>query len=308
MEDSAKTKSIEAIYSGIAIPTIPNLPRLSPSKTDVDIMIPNHGYHDTLNERRQKMIAGYITSRLIILVLILSPDARMLAVVCMTRIDNKIVPFKSKPKRILTHATRGQLLRGAPLSPTNPTFAESPIDDPRREKPPFERSMEQYMLRDYTMPNLEAIRGNINCGNNFEISLAMIQMIQGNLQFRGLMNEDLNQHLMHFLILCDNFKYNGVSDDAIRIRLFFFSVTGDAFIWLDLQPVDSINTWDKLVSRFLVKYSPMSKTMKLRMDITNFCYLEGESFYEAWECFKLMLHKCPYHGLQDCLQLQTFYR
>ncbi|KAA3461141.1 Retrotransposon gag protein [Gossypium australe] len=29
--------------------------------------------------------------------------------------------------------------------------------------------------------------------------------------------------------------------------------------------------------------------------------------YEAWECFKLMLHKCPYHGLQDWLQLQVFY-
>ncbi|KAA3453261.1 Retrotransposon gag protein [Gossypium australe] len=35
--------------------------------------------------------------------------------------------------------------------------------------------------------------------------------------------------------------------------------------------------------------------------------LKGESLYEAWECFKLMLHKCPYHGLQDWLQLQTSY-
>lgn len=39
-------------------------------------------------------------------------------------------------------------------------------------------------LRDYAMPNLEAVQGNINGliinAGNFEIKLAMIQMIQKN--------------------------------------------------------------------------------------------------------------------------------
>lgn len=81
----------------------------------------------------------------------------------------------------------------------------------------------------------------------------------------------------------------------------------NAFMWLDSQSIDSINTWDKLVSKFLAKYFPLSKTMKLRMGITIFLQLEGESLYEAWERFKLMLRKCPYHDLQDWLQLQVFY-
>lgn len=43
------------------------------------------------------------------------------------------------------------------------------------------------------------------------------------------------------------------------------------------------------------------------MNITNFRQVERESLYEAWEHFKLMLCKCPYHGLQYLLQLQSFY-
>lgn len=71
--------------------------------------------------------------------------------------------------------------------------------------------------------------------------------------------------------------------------------------------MDSINTWDELDNLFLTKYFPLSKMMKLQIDITNLRQLEGESLYEAWECFKLMLRKCPYDGLQGWLQLQTFY-
>lgn len=116
------------------------------------------------------------------------------------------------------------------------------------------------------------------------------------------MNEDRNNHLKRFLAICDTFKYNGVSGDGIHLQLFPFSLTNDTFMWLDSYPVDSINTWDELDSKFLVKYFSLSKIMKLRMDIKNF-YLDGESLYEAWEWFKLMLRKCPYHGLQDWLQL-----
>jgi len=44
------------------------------------------------------------------------------------------------------------------------------------------------------------------------------------------------------------------------------------------------------------------------MDIINFQQLEGESLYEAWNHFKLMLCKFLYHGLHDWLQSQTFYK
>ncbi|XP_062076363.1 uncharacterized protein LOC133781409 [Humulus lupulus] len=52
----------------------------------------------------------------------------------------------------------------------------------------------------------------------------MIQMVQTSVQFGGLPNEDPNLHIVNFLELRATFKFNGVSDDAIRLRLFPFSL------------------------------------------------------------------------------------
>ncbi|KAA3483599.1 hypothetical protein EPI10_005758 [Gossypium australe] len=60
------------------------------------------------------------------------------------------------------------------------------------------------------MPNLDAMRGSINYpsinANNFEIKLKMFQIIQRNLQFRGSMNEDPDEHLKRFPTLYDTFN------------------------------------------------------------------------------------------------------
>ena len=49
-------------------------------------------------------------------------------------------------------------------------------------------------------------------------------MIQSLVQFRGLANDYPNLHIANFLEICDTFKHNGVTDDAIRLRLFPFSL------------------------------------------------------------------------------------
>jgi len=58
--------------------------------------------------------------------------------------------------------------------------------------------------------------------NNFEIKPIIIQMIQQIVRFKGLSQEDPNVHIIIFLETCNFFKHNGVTNDAIHLRLFLF--------------------------------------------------------------------------------------
>ncbi|GKA52154.1 reverse transcriptase domain-containing protein [Tanacetum coccineum] len=89
--------------------------------------------------------------------------------------------------------------------------------------------------------------------------------------------------------------------------LFLFSLEGAAWIWLDKEPPRSILTWDDLVSKFINKFFPPSKTKNLRNEITRFQQRFDESFYEAWDRFNDLLRACPHHGFSELHQLDTFY-
>ena len=72
--------------------------------------------------------------------------------------------------------------------------------------------------------------------------------------FHGLPSENLNMHLTNFIKVCDTIKYNGVNEEALRMRLFPLSL-GDRFKhWLTSQPPNSITSWNDLVQKFLKKF------------------------------------------------------
>ena len=121
--------------------------------------------------------------------------------------------------------------------------------------------------------------------------------------FHELAHEDPNAHVLNFLEVCDK----GVSDDAIRLRLFPFSLKDKAKQWLILKPPDSITSWDDVSNKFLARFFPPTKAEKLRIDISSFYQYEGELFYEAWERFKYLLRKCPHHSFTKWMQVHHFY-
>ncbi|XP_073016723.1 uncharacterized protein [Primulina eburnea] len=92
--------------------------------------------------------------------------------------------------------------------------------------------------------------------NTFELKPGIIQMIQMQVKFGGAPSEDPNAHLENFLSICDTIKCNGVSTDAIRLRLFPFSLQGEAMEWLRDLPAGSITTWDGLVEFFMHRKTP----------------------------------------------------
>ncbi|KAJ4720877.1 DNA-directed DNA polymerase [Melia azedarach] len=170
---------------------------------------------------------------------------------------------------------------------------------------------DQRALRDYVIPTVNGASTSIRRPaiqvNNFEIKLAIIQMIQTSVQFNGLAHEDPNAHIANFLEICDTFRHNGVSDDAVKLRLFPFSLRDKAKSWSSSLPPGTITTWDDLAQKFLAKFFPPTKTVKLRNDIATFTQFDMESLYEAWERYKEMRRRCPHHGLPKWLQVQTFY-
>ena len=67
--------------------------------------------------------------------------------------------------------------------------------------------------------------------NNFELKVVTLQMLQ-NIMFHRLPSKNLNMHLTNFIEVCDTIKYNGVTEEALILRLFPLSLGDRAKHWL----------------------------------------------------------------------------
>ncbi|CAA7024186.1 unnamed protein product [Microthlaspi erraticum] len=135
----------------------------------------------------------------------------------------------------------------------------------------------------------------------------MINLVQ-NKMFNGLPSEDPIDHLDEFDRLCDLTKINGVSEDAIKLRLFPMSLADKAHQWEKSLPHGTITSWDECKKAFLAKFFSTGRTTKLRSEISGFTQRNSETFAEAWKRFKGYTSQCPHHGFNNESLLSTLYR
>nr|GEV64675.1 hypothetical protein [Tanacetum cinerariifolium] len=98
-----------------------------------------------------------------------------------------------------------------------------------------------------------------------------------------------------------------VPNDVIKLMMFLYSVEGNARVWNDKEPPNSILTWEDLVNKIVNQFFPPSKTTYLKNEISRFTQRFEETFGEPWERFKEMLRACPHHRFTELAQIDTFY-
>ncbi|GJX90257.1 reverse transcriptase domain-containing protein, partial [Tanacetum coccineum] len=140
----------------------------------------------------------------------------------------------------------------------------------------------------------------------FELKIGLLNLVTA-ISFHGFENDDPHSHIRRFTKITQTIKLNQVPHDIIKWILFPFSLEGATRTWLEKESPNSITTWNGLVSKFVNRFFPPSRTTNLRNEITNFQQRFGESFTEAWDRFKDLLNKCPHHGFSPLHQIDTFY-
>ncbi|GJT78527.1 RNA-directed DNA polymerase, eukaryota, reverse transcriptase zinc-binding domain protein [Tanacetum coccineum] len=142
--------------------------------------------------------------------------------------------------------------------------------------------------------------------DEFELKTELLDFVSNN-SFFGLDNDDPHSHIRRFYQITRTLRLNQVLDDVVKLILFSFLLKGAVETWLENEPPNSITSWDDLVSKFLNRFFPHSKTRQIRKEIMNFQQVFGETFTEAWERFKDLLRKCPHHVFSLLYQIDFFY-
>nr|GEX19337.1 reverse transcriptase domain-containing protein [Tanacetum cinerariifolium] len=220
-----------------------------------------------------------------------------------TRSSSKLARDQTSNPTSSTNPTlKGRIRRSSKQKVENSHFEENltPVDTMTDN-----RTMAE-MLRAPTEGCAEAIVVPLILAEQFELKHSLINMMTSE-QFFRLDKDNPHDHVRWFNKITSTIKYKDVPNFVIKLILFPFSLAGAARRWLEKEPPRSITTWDDLVSKFINEFFPPSRTTNLRNEILNFQQKFDESFHEAWEIYKDLLHACPHHSFTELHQLDTFY-
>ncbi|XP_070677991.1 uncharacterized protein [Malus domestica] len=103
-------------------------------------------------------------------------------------------------------------------------------------------------IQDFSIPQFSSrqsciVYPELDATSSYEIKDYFINMLP---KFSGDENQDASEHVDNFLDICGTHNIKGVSDEFIRLKLFPFSLMGDARTWFKTLPARSITSWTQL--------------------------------------------------------------
>ena len=162
-------------------------------------------------------------------------------------------------------------------------------------------------MREYAMPQIQSASSPIVLGQavrNYELKVWHFNQLPS---FHGMANEDPLDFIRDFLGVVQIFALGGLNEDQLRMKCFPYTMKDKAKQWLNALIPGSLTSWTQIYEKFIGRFFPHEKTTKLRRQISTFDQENGESFYEAWERYKLLQCNCPHHGYPPSVLNQTFY-
>ncbi|GJZ53593.1 reverse transcriptase domain-containing protein [Tanacetum coccineum] len=90
----------------------------------------------------------------------------------------------------------------------------------------------------------------VDLGDNFTVKGHHLSMIKDR-QFDGRSQADPHKHIVEFVKVCGRFCYGNTNADAIKLKLFPSSLTGEAKIWFNELSPGVITTWEEMRQAFI---------------------------------------------------------
>ncbi|CAM8991217.1 unnamed protein product [Rhodiola kirilowii] len=143
-------------------------------------------------------------------------------------------------------------------------------------------------MKEISAPNLQNQPWCIDEGlelAEIEIKTAVVHHLP---KISGQQGESATKHLKSFHGICKTLRPYRVSVENFKLKAFHFSLTDVANAWFLSLPPSSIGTWDQMQKKFLTKYYPAARAMKVRRQLQDIRHGPNESMYDYLEKFNAL--------------------
>ena len=140
----------------------------------------------------------------------------------------------------------------------------------------------------------------------FKIPTGHVERVTKNV-FSGDGTKSAHEHIEMIEEICGLFRIPGISEDYVKRKLIFMSLSGNARIWFRSLDEGATTEWSVLRKIFFLKYFTPREAYESRCYIFNFWPHLGESITQAWGRLKALLRENPCHDLTKKLILINFY-